>query len=84
MDALELVEWLEEMDEEDVFVAERRQYRMLERVQVDLWDDYDFIYRFRLSKSTFAVVLEMVRADLEWIQPRYCILYILQCVCAIL
>lgn len=48
---------------------ERRQYNMLERVHVDV-DDEDFLYRFRLSKGTFCIVLEMVKDDLEYSQQR--------------
>lgn len=51
--------------------SQRRQYKMAKRIQVDCWDDYDFNYRFRMSKTTFVRVLEMVRSDLEHINPRY-------------
>lgn len=45
----------------------RRKYRMHQRLQID---SFDFVFRFRLAKETFMVVLETFRSDLEYIEPR--------------
>lgn len=63
--AEELMEIVEESEEREL-VAERRQYKMMERITVDDWDDYDFVFRFRVSKATFHRVLDMVKADLDF------------------
>lgn len=44
----------------------RREYKLFPRIEVDKWDDYDFVQRFRLSKGTTMRVLEMIRTDLEF------------------
>lgn len=51
-------------------VRERRQYKIFQRVHLDKWDDVDFRYRFRVSKTTFAVVLEKIRSRLDYDDPR--------------
>lgn len=71
MDAIALIDFFDELDDEEHRdVVGRRQYRMMDRLQVDAFDDVDFIFRFRLSKQTFVDVLDMIRADLEYIMPR--------------
>lgn len=51
----------------DNLVPERRQYKMMERIDMDCFDDSDFVYRFRLSKSTVMYVLQMIKSKLELI-----------------
>lgn len=48
----------------------RRIYRMPQRHTVDNWDDIDFIRRFRVSKTTFLFVLQLVVHELEHPQTR--------------
>lgn len=68
LDAVE--EEIEEEVENIDIGAERREYLMRERIQIDRWDDTDFVYRFRVSKCTFARILAEVRPALEFINPR--------------
>lgn len=49
---------------------QRREYKMHERIHVECWDDYDFIRRFRISKNSFAQVLQLVKPDLDYTQER--------------
>lgn len=67
--AEELMDIVEESDQREL-MAERRQYKMMKRITVDDWDDFDFIFRFRISKATFHRVLEMVKPDLDYENPR--------------
>lgn len=60
------MDWL---DEEELTI-ERRPYRLQHRATVDEWDDLDFLMRFRLTKPTFITVLEMIRPELDHLQPR--------------
>lgn len=62
---------LSDDDEENTLVMERRQYKMMERIDMENWDDKDFFQRFRLTKPTVAKVLEIIRPDLEYSQERY-------------
>lgn len=68
LDAIDALD--SENDEEFNFVPERRQYKMTERVQVDSFDDVDFIFRFRLSKTTFIRVFQILQPDLEYTHQR--------------
>lgn len=67
--AEELMEIVEESEEREL-VPERRQYKMMERVTLDDWDDFDFVFRFRVSKATFQRVLDVVKPDLDFANPR--------------
>lgn len=59
-------------DEEDIIGLQlaRRQYKMRTRISIDTWDDQDFFMRFRLQKSTVAMVLEIIRPSLEVDETR--------------
>lgn len=57
-------------EEENDLVAERRQYKMMERIDIEKWDDEDFFHRFRLSKPTVVRVLQIIRPALEYNQER--------------
>lgn len=67
--AEELMEIVEESEEREL-VPERRQYKMMERDTLDDWDDFDFVFRFRVSKATFQRVLDVVKPDLDFANPR--------------
>lgn len=67
--AEELMDIVEESEGREL-VAERRQYKMMERITLDDWDDFDFVFRFRISKATFHRVLDMVKPDLDYENPR--------------
>lgn len=67
--AEELMEIVEESEEREL-VPERRQYKMMERDTLDEWDDFDFVFRFRVSKATFQRVLDVVKPDLDFANPR--------------
>lgn len=47
----------EDDEDENVLVLERRQYTMLQRIDLDCWDYLDFYQRFRLRKTTVVQVL---------------------------
>lgn len=58
--------WMSDEDEDDGNLrAARRQYKMATRINLDSWDDVDFIRRFRLSKQTVMEVLGIVEHELE-------------------
>lgn len=59
-------------DDEEVLVVERRQYKMMARINMDKWDDVDFVYRLRLTKATVAKVFEMIRSSLEFKGEERC------------
>lgn len=63
--------WEIENDEENYLNAERRQYTMNEQLNLDKWDDLDFFTRFRIHKTTFVYVLDLVRPFLYFIDERY-------------
>lgn len=49
----------------------RRPYLLSVRIDhLNKWDDIDFIARFRLSKKTFKIVLEMVQQEVTTITQR--------------
>lgn len=71
---LEVLEELEEIDLVHDLVRgdlllERRQYKMFPRINMDKWDDTDFVFRFRLEKGTVAKVLGLITSSLEF--PGY-------------
>lgn len=71
LDLVDLVEAVVDDVEEEVGMArERREYKMRERIEIDRWDDVDFLFRFRVSKCTFAQILAEVRPALEYTNPR--------------
>lgn len=49
----------------------RRPYTVQERISIDNWDDVDFAQRFRLSKSTVLQILELIRQELTFDDPRF-------------
>lgn len=61
----------EDVEEEGNLVAERRQYKMLQRIGLEKWDDKDYIYRFRLSKRTTLMVLDFIKDSLPCDERRY-------------
>lgn len=66
-----LLESDEENGEEiDGLQLARRQYKMRARISIDTWDDQDFFMRFRLQKNTMAMVLEIIRPDIEVDETR--------------
>lgn len=62
----------EEEEDEEVRPARRlrRQYKMFPRINMDKWDDVDFVSRFRVSKHTTTIILEIIRIDLEFEDER--------------
>jgi len=49
----------------------RRPYLLSNRIDhLNKWDDYDFFARFRLSKNTFKIVLEMVQQEVITLTQR--------------
>lgn len=64
--------------DDDEMVSERRQYQMQPRLNMEKWDDHDFVYRFRLSKATVAQVLESLKDDLQCDIRRYLFFYSFQ------
>lgn len=70
-DYLQWDEWEESSDEEDAVRGQvRREYRMRERITMDSHDDVDFFRRYRFRKDTAASILELLRPDLEFDEPR--------------
>lgn len=68
MDRMEVefnVDREDEREEMRVAVRLRREYKMFPRIGMEKWDDYDFIYRFRLTKATTAMVLTMIEDRLK-------------------
>lgn len=57
-------------EEENALVVERRQYKMMQRIDMEHWDDVDFFRRFRLTKPSVAKGLQIIRPDLEYSQER--------------
>lgn len=49
----------------------RRPYLSINRIDhLNKWDDQDFFARFRLSKNTFKIVLEMVQQEVKTVTQR--------------
>lgn len=57
-------------DRRQYLFKERRQYKMLERINVDKWDDVDFYYRYRMHKTTFFHVRAVLESKLQFDNPR--------------
>lgn len=57
-------------DQEDVPRLARRPYNLPVRSTVNTWDDVEFFQRFRLSKRTFLMVLQLVAPALLHPHPR--------------
>lgn len=68
MDLLELLDEQDEFhdwdDEEDAPNRGRRQYLMRRRIEIDDWDDVDYINRFRISKESTIEILQLIEEDL--------------------
>lgn len=53
------------------FNKPRRPYLLSIRIDhLNKWDDQDFFARFRLSKNTFKIVLEMVQQEVTTVTQR--------------
>lgn len=56
----------DDMDDEEIIAMQRRPRIFYERVNfIELYDDHDFINRFRISKDTFATVLRLVEKEIS-------------------
>lgn len=70
--------WADLLDREDGYSSdddqhlhrERRQYKMRNRIELGHWDDFDFQYRFRMSKESFNIVLGLIEPKLAYENPR--------------
>lgn len=80
LDALDerqrLLELLDDSSEDENEIAhrERREYKLMPRINMDKWDDTDFVNRFRLTKPTTAKVLAIIESRLQFYRERYIIL----------
>lgn len=63
-------ERIERVEEEIEAVRERREYKMFPRIDIDKWDDVDFLDRFRLTKPTVIKVLQMIQSSLQCNEDR--------------
>lgn len=54
-----------EDEEDEELYRRRRPYSMGNRATINDWDDVSFFNRFRLTKTTFLMVLELIRNQLE-------------------
>lgn len=74
VDDFYLLDWMDEEDaaiEAEIFGQyDRRPYGLPMRATIDTWDDYEFLVRFRMSKPTFEMVLQMIEPTLRHPQPR--------------
>lgn len=59
----------DDSDEDGLGLA-RRPYNLPVRAKVNDWDDVDFFQRFRLTKCTFLMVLQLVAPALHHPNPR--------------
>ncbi|XP_055915411.1 uncharacterized protein LOC129948433 [Eupeodes corollae] len=57
-------------EDEESLQIERREYKMFKRIQLNTWDDLDFLHRFRLSKRTTMMVLEEIKDSLPCDERR--------------
>lgn len=61
------MDWLDD----DVHVPNiRRSYQQRMRATINEWDDYEFFVRFRMTKPTFNMVLQLITPTLQHPQPR--------------
>lgn len=74
LDDFYLLDWLDEEDAEIEADLDnqyyRRPYHLPMRATIDQWDDLEFLVRFRMSKATFQLVLELIEPALRHPQPR--------------
>lgn len=53
-------------DDEEIIAMQRRLRIFYERVNYcELYDDHDFINRFRISKTTFSTVLRLIENEIS-------------------
>ena len=53
-------------DDEEIIAMQRRPRIFYERVNYcELYDDHDFINRFRISKATFSMVLRLIENEIS-------------------
>lgn len=65
----EEIEFLDYMNQ--YFNRLRRPYLLSTRIDhLNKWDDQDFFARFRISKNTFKVILEMVQQEVTTVTQR--------------
>lgn len=57
-------------DDDNVVRLARRPYNLPERATVNDWDYVDFFQRFRITKRTFLVVIQLVAPALHHRNPR--------------
>lgn len=57
-------------DENNAVMVCRREYKLFPRINLDCWDDVDFVHRFRLRKETVLVVLGKIKSALEFDEVR--------------
>lgn len=75
VDDFYLLDWLDEEDaaieaEMDGPFYGRRTYQLPARASIDTWDDFEFVVRFRMSKSTVQRILKLIEPTLRHPQPR--------------
>lgn len=58
-------------DDNYVNVIIRREYKIQKQIDMDKWDDNDFVYRFRLEKSTVLEGLQLIADKLPCDERRY-------------
>lgn len=63
----------EEVDRREVRI--RRPYRMMQRVNVECYDDVDFRKYFRMNKNAFFRLLDLVRDDIDGDPTRWVSFY---------
>lgn len=64
------MDWLWEDDDGNVQQIDRRLYNIPVRATINEWDDIEFFMRFRITKPTFLMVLQMVAPALQHPNPR--------------
>lgn len=57
-------------DEDEIDIMERRSYRLLNRRQINEWDDVEFHQRFRFTKPFFERLLALIGPTLANDQDR--------------
>lgn len=62
--------WEDDDDDDEVRHFDRRVYTIPVRATMNTWDDFDFFMRFRITKPTFLMVLQMVEPALQHPNPR--------------
>lgn len=55
-----------EDDDEQIIAMQRRPRIFYERINYsELYDDHDFINRFRISKATFSIILRLIEKEIS-------------------